>query len=122
LGIPGLLVEAGQLGILDEENTQILLQGCRNVAQCMNILAGTVTPSQQIEYMTFPWVRAEHTGCWYPKVKIGDVVEKGQLIGVVKDYFGNLLGEYTAVESGLVILVCAAMSVSANDPLVGVGH
>ena len=122
LGIPGLLVEAGQLGILDEENTQILLQGCWNVAQCMNILPGRVTPTKQIEYMTFPWVCSEHTGCWYPKVKIGDVVEKGQPIGLVKDYFGNLLGEYTAVESGLVILVCAAMSVNTNDPLVGVGH
>src|SRR6185369_9385744 len=122
MGIPGLLVEAGQLGILDEENTQLLLQGCRNVAQCMNILAGTVTPTKQIEYMTFPWVRAEHTGCWYPKVKIGDVVKKGDPIGVIKDYFGKVLGEYTAVESGLVLLVCSAMSVNANDPLVGVGN
>ena len=122
LGIPGLLVEAGQLGILDEDNTQILLQGCRNVAQCMNILPGTVTSTQQIEYMNFPWVRSEHTGCWYPQVKIGDVIEKGQPVGVVKDYFGNVLGEYKAVEAGLVLLVCAAMSVNANDPLVGVGN
>ncbi len=122
LGIPGILVEAGQLGILDEENTQILLQGCRNVAQCMNILPGTVTPVEQIEYMNFPWVRSEHTGCWYPQVKIGDVIEKGQTVGVVKDYFGAVLGEYKAVEAGLVLLVCAAMSVNANDPLVGVGN
>ncbi len=122
LGIPGILVEAGQLGILDEENTQILLQGCRNVAQCMNILPGTVTPVEQTEYMNFPWVRSEHTGCWYPQVKIGDVIEKGQTVGVVKDYFGAVLGEYKAVEAGLVLLVCAAMSVNANDPLVGVGN
>lgn len=122
LGIPGILVEAGQLGILDEENTQILLQGCRNVAQCMNILPGKVTPVEQIEYMNFPWVRSEHTGCWYPSVKIGDVIEKGQTVGVVKDYFGAILGEYKAVEAGLVLLVCAAMSVNVNDPLVGVGN
>jgi len=122
LGIPGILVEAGQLGILDEENTLILLQGCRNVAQCMNILSGKVTPVEQIEYMNFPWVRSEHTGCWYPKVKIGDVIEKGQTVGVVKDYFGTVLGEYKAVEAGLVLLVCAAMSVNANDPLVGIGN
>jgi predicted deacylase len=122
LGIPGILVEAGQLGILDEENTQLLLQGCWNVALCMNILPGTVIPVEQIEYMNFPWVRSEHTGCWYPQVKIGDVIEKGQTVGVVKDYFGAVLGEYKAVEAGLVLLVCAAMSVNANDPLVGVGN
>jgi predicted deacylase len=122
MGIPGILVEAGQLGILDEENTQILLQGCRNVAQCLNLLPGTVTPTKQIEYMNFPWVRSEHTGCWYPRVKIGDVIEKGQPVGVVKDYFGTVLGEYKAIEAGLVLLVCAAMSVNVNDPLVGVGN
>ncbi len=122
LGIPAILVEAGQLGILDEENTQILLQGCRNVAQCMNILPGTFTPVEQTEYMNFPWVRSEHTGCWYPQVKIGDFIEKGQTVGVVKDYFGTVLGQYIAVEAGLVLLICEAMSVNVNDPLVGVGN
>src|SRR5258708_6715264 len=37
-GIPALLAEAGQLGILDEASTQILLQGCRNVARYLGIL------------------------------------------------------------------------------------
>lgn len=122
LGIPGILVEAGQLGIFDEDNTQILLQGCRNVAQCMGILSGQVKPTELVEFMNWPWVRASHTGCWYPQVKIGDTVKEGQVVGIVKDYFGETLAEYTAPASGLVLLVCAAMSVNNNDPLIGIAH
>lgn len=122
LGKPGILVEAGQLGILDEENTQVLLQGCRNVAQCMGILAGQAQMTELTEFMNWPWVRASHTGCWYPQIKLGDTVTEGQVVGIVKDYFGETLAEYTAPAGGLVLLVCAAMSVNANDPLIGIAH
>ncbi|MEZ4670835.1 MAG: succinylglutamate desuccinylase/aspartoacylase family protein [Anaerolineae bacterium] len=122
LGIPALLVEAGQLGILDELNTDILLNGCWNVAGSMGMLAGKVTPVQVHELMNWPWVRAAHVGCWYPKVNIGDRVSMGQVVGVVKDYFGEVIAEYTAPSGGLVLLVCAAMSVNMNDPLVGIAY
>lgn len=122
LGIPGILVEAGHLGILDEDNTQILLRGCRNVAISMGILAGSYTPVELTEFMNWPWVRAAHTGCWYPLVKIGDTVQSGQVVGIVKDYFGDVIAEYSAPAGGLVLLVCAAMSINNNDPLIGIAH
>lgn len=119
-GIPALLAEAGQLGILDEDSTQMLLQGCRNVARYLGILPGQVTPITLKEFKNWPWLRASHTGCWYPQVKIGDMVTENQVVGVVKDYFGDTLAEYRSPASGLVLLLCAAMSIKPNDPLIGV--
>ncbi len=120
LNIPALLAEAGQLGILDEPNTEMLLNGCWNVARFMKIVLGSVSPIQLREFASWPWVRAEHTGCWYPAVKIGDMVDVGQVVGRVKDYFGNVIAEYKAPASGLVLLVCMALSVNLGDPLVGI--
>ncbi len=120
LGIPVLLAEAGQLGILDEENTELLLRGCRNVAQCLGILTGTPTRVRLTEFMDWPWVRAQESGCWYPAVKLGDMVRKDQVVGVVKDYFGEPITEYRAMASGRILLICAAMSVNPNDPLLAV--
>jgi uncharacterized protein len=119
-GIPALLAEAGQLGVLDEESTQILLRGCWNVARHLGILPGDVTPVTLKEFKNWPWVRASHSGCWYPQVKAGDVVTENQVVGVVKDYFGETLGEYRAPSGGLVLLLCAALSVKQNDPLIGI--
>lgn len=122
MGIPALLAEAGQLGILDEESVQILVRGCYNAARHLGILPGEFTPVALTEFKSNPWVRAGQGGCWYPSVKLGDRVQTGQHVGVVKDYFGNVLGEYQAPCNGLVILLCAALAVSNNDPLVGVGE
>src|SRR5262249_26106817 len=55
LGIPALLAEAGQLGILDEENTQLLLRGCHNVARYLKILPGEVKPTTIHEFKNWPW-------------------------------------------------------------------
>lgn len=122
MGIPSLLAEAGQLGILDEPNTQALLEGCYRVAQSLGILAGEAPHTALKEFLNWPWVRASHSGCWYPTVKIGEVVEAGQVVGVVKDYFGTTLAEYPAPAGGVVLLVCAALSVNVNDPLVGIAY
>ncbi len=121
LGIPALLAEAGQLGILDEPNTELLLNGCRSLAQHLAILAGEAQSTTLHIFNGWPWVRSAHSGCWYPTIKVGDIVKAGDLVGVVKDYFGDVLGEYTAPADGLVLLVCAALSVNVNDPLVGIG-
>lgn len=121
-GIPAILAEAGQLGILDEDSTQILLRGCHNVARYMGVLPGSVEPVKVTEYPNWPWVRASHTGCWYPQVKVGDTVTEGQVVGIVKDFFGEQIAEYKAPASGLVLLLCASMAIRENDPLIGVAY
>jgi predicted deacylase len=120
IGIPCLLAEAGNLAVLDEENTQILLNGCRNVARYFKILPGEAQKQPLKEFTDWPWLRSAQTGCWYPAVKLGDTVDEGQMIGVVKDYFGNVMAEYRSPAHGIVILLFASMAVNEGDPLAGV--
>lgn len=120
IGIPCVLAEAGHLAELDEENTQILLNGCRNVARYFDILEGEAEKLPLKEFSDWPWVRAEQTGCWYPAVKLGDIVDEGQVVGVIKDYFGNVLAEYKSPARGIVILHFASLAVNEGDPLAGI--
>jgi predicted deacylase len=120
IGIPCLLAEAGHLAELDEENTQILLQGCKNVAQYFKILSGEAKKNSLKEFTDWPWLRAEQTGCWYPAITLGDIVDEGQVVGVIKDYFGNILAEYRSPARGIVILLFASLAVNEGDPLAGI--
>ncbi len=123
MDMPALLAEAGQLGQWDEENSLILLHGCRNVARYLDILPGDVQPTPPLRvFKNWPWVRAEHTGCWYPSVKIGEHVQKDQVVGVIKDYFGNVLAEYRSPASGEVLLLFSSLAATTGDPLVGVAY
>ncbi len=121
-GVPSILAEAGQVGQLDEENTLIHIKGCRNVLQHLGVLPGDPDPVAPIKLLQeFSWLRAEQMGCWYPSVKIGDIVEAGQLIGVIKNYFGDSLAECHAPAPGTVLFLVTSLAVNEEDPLVGIG-
>jgi predicted deacylase len=122
VGVACIITEAGQMGQLDEPNTQIHLQGCRNVLHDLGVLSGDPEPVEPIVLLReFPWVRAAQSGCWYPAVQVGSYVSAGEPVGVIKDYFGKTLGEYTAPASGAVLFVVTSLAISEGDPLVAQG-
>ena len=121
-GVPCILAEAGQVGQLDEENTQIHLKGCRNVLRHLGVLPGDPDPVAPIKLLQdFSWLRAEQAGCWYPSSKIGDIVQAGHPVGVIKNYFGDSLAECHAPAAGAVLFLVTSLAVNEEDPLIGVG-
>jgi hypothetical protein len=121
-GIPCIIAEAGQCGKLDEESVGVLVHGCTNVARHLGILPGQPEPKGQLTvFRDYPWVRAAHAGCWYPAVRAGEKVREGQRMGVIKDYFGNLIAEYSAPANGMVLLLATSLAMNEGDPLFGLG-
>ena len=49
------------------------------------------------------WVRAPHSGILSIKKKIGERVEKGQILGIISDPFGKQKIEILARKTGIVI-------------------
>jgi predicted deacylase len=72
-------------------------------------------------FRDYPWVRAEHTGCWYPAVRAGEMVREGQRMGIINGYFGNPVAEYSAPADGMVLLLTTSLAMNAGDPLFGLG-
>jgi predicted deacylase len=121
-GIPCILTEAGEVGQLDEANTLVHLNGCRNVLKHLGVLDGHPAPVAPIVLLRdLPWVRAEQDGCWYPAVQTGQTVTEGQVVGAVKDYFGQTLAEYKSPATGVVLFVITSLAMNAGDPLLAVG-
>jgi predicted deacylase len=69
----------------------------------------------------FPWVRSEHDGFLYRDVKVGDKVEKGQVLGKVTDFEGNVLQTAVAPASGEVLFTVSSLAINNGDPLLAVG-
>jgi predicted deacylase len=59
-------------------------------------------------------VNAEISGVWHPAIKEGDIVEKGQYLGRMTDYFGNLLKEYHAPARSLVLYYWSNPAINAD--------
>lgn len=66
-------------------------------------------------------MRAEQEGCWYPVVKVGEQASAGQTVGVIRDYFGQIIGEYKAPATGMVLFAVTSLAIGVGDPLLAFG-
>ncbi|MGN1014055.1 MAG: M14 family metallopeptidase [Butyricicoccus sp.] len=120
MGVPSILLERGCLGLWSDEEVQADKKDVRNVLRYLGVLT---TPKEQqsqvpVDVGTVIYKDASHTGCWYPTKRAGDRVTKGELLGTVRDYCGNVLEEYFAEQDGLVLYQTASLQVLENGPMI----
>jgi predicted deacylase len=121
-GIPAILSEAGGEGRLDEPSVDILSRGLDNVLRLLGVLSGKPEPGPAARYMIqFAWLRSEHLGCWYPSVRAGERVAVDDVVGVIKDYWGEPIVEVRAPAGGVVLFIVTSLAINPTDPLVGIG-
>jgi len=121
-GVPGILIEIGQCGRWSEEEVAQYIRGVDNVLRRLGVLDGTCQRFGPVTFLEkMNGVSAGQSGCWYSHVKPGDLVSGGQKIGEIRDYFGELLGEYFAPVAGTVLYAITSLAISAGDPLAAIG-
>ncbi|MDZ4716992.1 MAG: M14 family metallopeptidase [Roseiflexaceae bacterium] len=121
-GIPAILTEAGDIGQLNPEMVAINSRGLQNILQALEILPGTPEPiSDTITLHTFAVLTSAHSACWYTVVRAGDTVVAGDLIGELRDYFGEILERVIAPITGVVLYRVTSLAVNAGDPLAAIG-
>ena len=122
MGVPGFLGEIGNCGLWSEAEVKQYVDGVSNVLRLLKVLPGEVVENKEavvVDHMT--GLDAQQTGCWYPCVKINDVVKKGQKLGEIRDYFTNVLGEYFAPCDGVMHSVISSLPINAGDPIIAIG-
>jgi predicted deacylase len=121
-GIPTILSEAGGVGQLDEASVGILSRGLDNVLRLLGVRSGKPEPVPPARYMNqFAWLRSEHVGCWYPAVRAGDHVDVDDVVGTIKDYWGEPVVDVRAPAGGVVLFIVTSLAINPTDPLVGIG-
>lgn len=120
-GVPAVIAEAGQQGILNESHSECLQAGSRNILKSLGLLEGEIRKSDSHFLSVFDWYRAERKGLWYPNVEIGDMIKKGDVLGKITDEFGETLKEYCSVTEGVVLFLVTSLAINLNDPLLAIG-
>ena len=122
MGVPGFLGEIGNLGLWSEDEVETYYNGVTNVLRLLKVLEGEVIENKDVVMLDhMDGGDAEQTGCWYPCVKLNEEVKKGQKLGEIRDYFGNLLGEYFSPCDGVILYVIASLPINTGDPIYAIG-
>ncbi|HEX8078102.1 MAG TPA: succinylglutamate desuccinylase/aspartoacylase family protein, partial [Chthoniobacterales bacterium] len=121
-GVPSVLAEAGGVGQLQEDAVELLIAGVHRVMAYLKMTDESLpaVPLPAV-FTSFEWLNAQHAGMFYPRVAAGDVVEKGQEVGTIRDLFGDELEVLVAPASGRILFLAINPSVQANGVLMGVG-
>ena len=120
-GVPAIIAEAGGRGILEERCVQLLADGVRNVLRSLEMLPGDVQARELRFVGGNVWLRSQHEGWWDPAVGPGVDVAEGQLLGRMRNLWGDVLEEVVAPADGVVLFVTSSPAVEGDGLLVGLG-
>jgi predicted deacylase len=119
-GIPAIVGEAGYLGTYNEREIQVHLKGVHNIMKHISMLEGKpelLAGDRQRVYSEGWSVDAPQSGIFYPQAKPGDLIEAGQLLGVLKNVQGVIIQELRAPGRGLVRVQFPRRVVYSGSPL-----
>lgn len=122
-GIPGVIAEAGGRGLLEPEAVELLAGGVRNVLRRLEMLPGEPSPPPpgQRRVGAFVWLRSASEGWWDTAVAAGDEVAGGQVLGRVRNLWGDVLEEVVAPREGVILFITTSPAVAADGLLLGLG-
>lgn len=123
-GVPAILIERGGLGVWRQREVNACKKDVRNVLRFLGLLDGKPeerrhTPAQ--EFAEAVYAKAEHTGCWYPRKKVGESIAAGELLGEVRDCFGSLLQSCHAMSDGVLLYQVRSLNVLQDGTLLAYG-
>jgi predicted deacylase len=119
-GATVLLFEGGEALRFDDDALAAGVDGIRRVLSELAVIDPDTTAPHPIpvESRSSSWVRARRSGIALLDIELGEVVQRGQQLGVIHDSVGTRLARVTATRRGVVIGRVQQPLVNQGDALV----
>lgn len=119
-GIPSVLIERGQMSLYPREEIDADKSDIINIMKYLGMLEGVHETHNKTPLTEHEWY-SPATGCWYPELHAGDTFSEGEKLGTIRDYFGKIIDEITATETGIIIHQCASLNILKGGPMISYG-
>lgn len=124
-GKPSFDVEVGARGVLDETNLRTVVDGLMSVMRHLQMLPGQPARTRSPWFITErAFVSAPDDGMFFPDVRAGDHVTRGDRLGRLTDLYGRPQPDVLAPATGAVLVIIATPAINKGDTLavVAVSH
>lgn len=118
IGVPAFTIEIGGRERYEPQYIDRAVEGAMNLLSYLDVIDREIK-LDVVPIVTNEWreIYAEHGGFVVPQVELLDEVKKGDLMFVQYDAFGNIVGNYTSPEDGIVVQVLQAPMAEAGRQL-----
>lgn len=124
LGIPSILLERGQMGGWTQEESHSTRRDVRNILCHLGIYQGEKDYRNYypLEVKDLCYQAANEQGLWYPCKKPGDMIRQGDILGVIKDYEGEILEVCKAEYGGVILYQTGSLQVQESGSVIAYGR
>lgn len=123
-GIPSILIERGGMGLWTSEEVRSTRRDVRNILCHLGVYRGKKDYRKYypLEVTDICYQVASHGGCWYPFKNVGDMIQKGEALGEVRDYEGNVKEVSVAEFDGVILYQTGTLQVLKEGPMITYGR
>ena len=122
--IPIIVYEAGESLRIDKTAVRYGMDGILNILEHFEIIPSRedkLKSRKSIELTYHRWVRAKIAGLFNVRIKNGEAVEKGQILGYITDTYGETVTSVKAPFGGYVFAVNYFPIINRGDALFHIG-
>ena len=121
-GKPAVTTEAGAVGVPTEDAIALNVRGAIRVMRYLKMIDGEVEMTSNPKWIEPSEVLySEHSGTWHAVAEMDTYVKKGDVLGRITDYFGEMIAEVLSPMDGLVIYIVVSPAMSKGEPVAMVG-
>jgi predicted deacylase len=117
----GVIAEAGGAGQLEAEATDLLANGVLNALRYLGMLPGQPDRPRSTVLTRFEWLYSAPAGFWVAHRATGEQVREGDLLGEVRDLYGDTLQTIEAPADGVILFLTTSAAVKEHGLLLGLG-
>jgi len=121
-GVASMLAESGGRGLLIEADVVRHTTGVANILRAIGVLAGTpVSVPAPTVVNSFDWLRSPVEGIFHPRVSVGQMVTKGDVVGALVSLVGEPLATVSAQSTGVLLFIVTSPAIKKDGLLLAIG-
>ena len=117
-----VLFEGGKARSLDEDAIRVAHRGITRIMVHLGLWSGKLDAGNHPVELSFSkWVRAPYAGLFHPVMENGSAVEKGMVLGLITDPYGEAAHRVRAPFPGHLLCVNTSPVVNQGDAIFHIG-
>lgn len=122
-GIPSIDIECGRLGLVEDFAVNKVEDSVLRLFDHLSFLSYNKI-SKRGKLITISdrdYIGSKFNGMFYPFKKAGDLVRKGEKLGYVTNFFGEIIQTIYAENDGYIMMIITAPPINKGEDLVVIG-
>ncbi|MDZ7806895.1 MAG: succinylglutamate desuccinylase/aspartoacylase family protein [Gracilimonas sp.] len=117
-GVEIMVFETGESLRYDEYGIEEGIDGARRLMKHLGMIKNAPDANKTNIFNTSTWIRTKNAGLFISKTELGEELNKRQVLGLIKDPYGELNSRVLAPSDGMVIGLNNCPVVNKGDALI----